>query len=107
MITDFPEFFHLFKEKKYTYNTIEQNNRNPLLFSYNFSDGLKTGYTEDSGFSLAATASKDNKRLILILSGMDSTKERKKEINDDDDEIKVIIKLIIIIMMMIIIMVTI
>ncbi len=79
IISDFPEFFHLFKEKKYNYNSIEQNNRNPLLFSYNISDGLKTGYTEESGFSLAATAKKDSKRLILILSGMNSARERKKE----------------------------
>ena len=79
IIKDFPEFFHMFKEKEYTYNNIEQNNRNPLLFSYNFSDGLKTGYTEDSGYSLAATAKKNNKRVILILSGMESKKERKKE----------------------------
>ena len=79
IIKDFPEFFHMFKEKEYTYNNIEQNNRNPLLFSYNFSDGLKTGYTEDSGYSFAATAKKNDKRVILILSGMESKKERKKE----------------------------
>ncbi len=79
IIADFPEFFHLFKDKKYTYNKIEQSNRNPLLFSYNFSDGLKTGYTEESGFSLAATAKKQSKRLILILSGMESARDRKNE----------------------------
>ena len=79
VIKDFPEFFHYFKEKEYTYNDISQNNRNPLLYSYNYSDGLKTGYTEDSGFSLAATAKKGNKRLVLILSGMESMKERKDE----------------------------
>ena len=79
IIKNFPEFFHLFKEKNFTYNNISQNNRNPLLFSYNFADGLKTGYTEDSGYSLAATAIKNNRRLILIISGLESEKERKKE----------------------------
>ena len=79
VIKDFPEFFHLFKEKNFIYNNISQNNRNPLLFSYNFADGLKTGYTEDSGFSLAATAIKNNRRLILIISGLESEKERKEE----------------------------
>ena len=79
IIADFPEFFHYFKEKEYSYNEISQNNRNPLLYSYKYSDGLKTGYTEDSGFSLSATAKKGNRRLILILSGMDSMKERKNE----------------------------
>ena len=40
VIKDFPEFFHLFKEKSFTYNDISQNNRNPLLYSYKFADGL-------------------------------------------------------------------
>ena len=79
IIQDFPEFFHLFKEKEFTYNNIKQNNRNPLLYSYQFSDGLKTGYTEESGFSLAATALKGDTRVIVILSGMNTMIERKKE----------------------------
>ncbi len=79
IIKDFPEFFHLFKEKSFTYNNISQNNRNPLLFSYKFADGLKTGYTEASGYSLAATALKNKRRLILIVSGLNSEKERRQE----------------------------
>ena len=50
-----------------------------MLYSYKFSDGLKTGYTEDSGFSLAATAEKSGRRLIAVLSGMESVKERNDE----------------------------
>ncbi len=69
----------MFKEKEFTFNNIKQGNRNPLLYSYQFSDGLKTGYTEASGFSLAATAEKSGRRLIAVLSGMDSVKERKDE----------------------------
>ncbi len=79
IIEDFPEFFSMFKDKEYTYNNIKQTNRNPLLYSYKFSDGLKTGYTEESGFSLAATADKSGRRLIAILSGMESARERKEE----------------------------
>ena len=79
IINDFPTFFSMFKEKDFTFNSIKQGNRNPLLYSYKFSDGLKTGYTEDSGFSLAATAEKSGRRLIAVLSGMDSVKERKDE----------------------------
>ena len=70
---------NLLKEKDFTFNSIKQGNRNPLLYSYKFSDGLKTGYTQDSGFSLAATAEKSGRRLIAVLSGMDSVKERKDE----------------------------
>ncbi len=79
IIEDFPEFFSLFKQKEYTFNNIKQSNRNPLLYSYKFADGLKTGYTEISGFSLAATAIRAKRRLITVLSGMDSLKERKEE----------------------------
>ena len=79
IITDFPTFFNMFKEKEFTFNNIKQGNRNPLLYSYKFSDGLKTGYTEDSGFSLAATAEKSGRRLIAVLSGMESVKERNDE----------------------------
>ena len=79
IIKDFPEFFHLFKEKSFKYNNISQNNRNPLLYSYKFADGLKTGYTEASGYSLAATAYKNKRRLILIVSGLKNEKERKEE----------------------------
>jgi len=79
IIKDFPEFFHYFKEKSFTYNNISQNNRNPLLFSYKFADGLKTGYTDASGYSLAATALKNNRRLILVVSGLNSEIERKQE----------------------------
>ncbi len=79
IIHDFPAFFNMFKEKEFTFNNIKQGNRNPLLYSYKFSDGLKTGYTEASGFSLAATAEKSGQRLIAVLSGMESVKERKDE----------------------------
>ena len=79
IIQDFPSFFSMFKAKEFTFNNIKQGNRNPLLYSYKFSDGLKTGYTEDSGFSLAATAEKSGRRLISVLSGMESVKERKDE----------------------------
>ena len=79
IIKDFPQFFHIFKEKVYSYNNISQNNRNPLLFSYSFADGLKTGYTEASGYSLTATAKKKERRLILVVSGLNSEKERKEE----------------------------
>ena len=79
LIQNFPNFFSIFKEKEYTYNNIKQNNRNPLLYSYQFADGLKTGYTDISRYSLTSTAIKGNRRLIAVLSGMESIKERKEE----------------------------
>tara|TARA_A100001011_G_scaffold388784_1_gene469094 strand:- start:1455 stop:2627 length:1173 start_codon:yes stop_codon:yes gene_type:complete len=79
IIDTFPSFLNMFKEKEFTFNNIKQGNRNPLLYSYKYSDGLKTGYTDESGFSLAATALKSGRRLITVLSGMDSVKERRDE----------------------------
>ena len=78
-MNNFPNFYSLFKEKEFTYNNIKQSNRNPLLYSYKYADGLKTGYTDISGYSLASTAIKGNRRLIAVLSGMDNVKVRKDE----------------------------
>ena len=43
LIKNFPEFIHLFNEKIFKYNNIKQSNRNPLLYTVNGADGLKTG----------------------------------------------------------------
>ena len=54
-IEDFPELYHYYSEKEFTYNDIKQMNRNPLLFSSLSSDGLKTGHTSLGGYGLVAT----------------------------------------------------
>ena len=79
LITDFPEYYHLFSQKEYTHNGIKQGNRNPLLYSMPAADGLKTGHTEEAGFSLTASAQKDNRRLIGVMTGLKSNKERSEE----------------------------
>ena len=79
IISEFPEFYHLFSEKNFTYNNIRQGNRNPLLYSMSNADGLKTGHTEEAGFSLTASAHKDGRRLIEVMTGMSSNKERSEE----------------------------
>ncbi len=78
-IEDFPELYKLYSEKEYTYNKIRQINRNPLLFSDNFTDGLKTGHTSLGGYGLAASSIKNNRRLILIINGLETNKNRKFE----------------------------
>ena len=77
-IEDFPEFFHYYSEKEFTYSGIKQLNRNPLLFTELNSDGLKTGHTSLGGYGLVATV-KNDRRLILVLNGLNSSKERAKE----------------------------
>lgn len=79
IIRDFPEYYHIFSERYFTYNNIRQGNRNPLLYSMIDADGLKTGHTEEAGFSLTASAKKGDRRLIEVMTGMNSNKERSEE----------------------------
>ena len=79
LIENFGEFYHLFSQKEFTHNGIKQGNRNPLLYSMESADGLKTGHTDEAGFCLAASAIKNSRRLIGVMSGMNSNKERSEE----------------------------
>ena len=80
IIRDFPQFYSIFKEKNFTYNGIRQGNRNPLLYTYTGSDGLKTGHTKASGYGLAASASRDGRRIIVVANGMGNVNERAREV---------------------------
>jgi len=80
IISDFPQFYSIFQEKYFTYNGIKQGNRNPLLYTYTGSDGLKTGHTKASGYGLTASASRDGRRIIAVLNGMGNVNERAREV---------------------------
>ncbi len=79
IISEFPELYHYFSQKEFVYNNIKQGNRNPLLYTMKGADGLKTGHTEEAGFCLAAAATKGDRRLIEVMSGMSSNRERSEE----------------------------
>jgi len=81
LTTDFPELYSMFAEREYLYKDFNKNkyNRNPLLGRFPGADGLKTGHTEESGYGLAASAERDGRRLVLIMSGMASKNERMRE----------------------------
>ncbi len=79
IISDFPRFYPIFSEKTFTYNNIKQDNRNPLLWTTQGADGLKTGHTEDGGFGLTASVKRGDRRLIMVVNGMDKMKERWEE----------------------------
>jgi len=85
LIKDFPNFYHYFSEKSFTWNGIFQPNRNNLLGNNLGIDGLKTGKTSQSGYSMVVSSKKENIRLIGIVSGLSSrdsrTLEMKKLIN--------------------------
>lgn len=76
---DYPEFYKYFAEKEFTWNKITQRNRNPLLAMDIGADGLKTGYTEDSGYALVGSVSRDGRRIFAALSGLTSDRERSEE----------------------------
>ena len=79
LIRDFPEFYPIFSQKTFAYHNIIQGNRNPLLYTMPDADGLKTGHTEEAGFGLAASAKRGNRRIIGVMNGMSSNKERSEE----------------------------
>ena len=78
-IMNFPVLYSIYAEKSYTFNNIKQGNRNPLLYDGSGSDGLKTGHTKAAGYGLTASVSKAGRRLVMVLNGMKSSRERKRE----------------------------
>lgn len=79
LIRDFPDYYTLFREKNFTYNKINQGNRNPLLYRDSGADGLKTGYTEASGYGLAASALRGERRVVLVVNGLPSVRVRSSD----------------------------
>ena len=79
IIEDFPENYKFFAETEFTYNNIKQQNRNPLLYRNIGADGLKTGHTGVGGYGLIGTALKDGRRVILVINGLKSEKDRAAE----------------------------
>jgi D-alanyl-D-alanine carboxypeptidase (penicillin-binding protein 5/6) len=80
LIRDFPDDYEVYKEKEFTYNGIRQYNRNSLLWDRSMNvDGVKTGHTEAGGYSLVASATRDNMRLISVVLGTNSKSARKQQ----------------------------
>lgn len=79
IIETYPDFYKLYGEPEFTWNKIRQRNRNPLLAMNIGADGLKTGYTKDAGYGLVASAVQDGLRLILVVNGLTSERERANE----------------------------
>ena len=75
----YPDFYPYFAEREFTWNKIRQQNRNPLLAMGIGADGLKTGETAEAGFNLVGSAVQDNLRLIVVVTGARSDKERADE----------------------------
>ncbi|OZB05951.1 MAG: D-alanyl-D-alanine carboxypeptidase [Idiomarina sp. 34-48-12] len=80
LIRDVPEEYSLYAEKSFTYNNIKQYNRNSLLWDRSMNvDGIKTGHTNEAGYSLVSSATEGDTRLIAVVMGTSSEQARKVE----------------------------
>ncbi len=79
LIHDFPDYYRWFSQKEFTYNKITQHNRNQLLWRDDSVDGVKTGFTDDAGYCLVASALRENMRLISVVMGTKSANARANE----------------------------
>lgn len=79
IIRTYPEYYHYFSEPDFTWNGIKQGNRNTLLEMGIGVDGLKTGHTESAGYGEVVSTTEGGRRLIAVLHGLTSLKERSEE----------------------------
>ncbi|MEJ6398542.1 D-alanyl-D-alanine carboxypeptidase family protein [Yoonia sp. 208BN28-4] len=82
MITDYPTFYPLFAEAEFDYDgehPANTRNRNPLLGLGIGADGLKTGHTQEAGYGLVGSAKQGDRRVIFVITGLQSTQARAEE----------------------------
>jgi len=83
LIHDFPEEYKIYAIKDFEWNGIKQHNRNTLLWRDETVDGIKTGHTSEAGFCLATSAKRGDQRLVAVVMGAPSEKQRA----DDNQEL--------------------
>jgi serine-type D-Ala-D-Ala carboxypeptidase (penicillin-binding protein 5/6) len=79
LIKEFPDYYRWFSQKEFTFNKITQQNRNKLLSRDESVDGVKTGFTDDAGYCLVASALREDMRLISVVMGAKSTNARANQ----------------------------
>lgn len=79
IVTRFPEQYKTFSETEFTWDNIPQTNRNPLLGRGLGADGLKTGHTEEAGYGLVASAQRDGRRIVVVVTGLATKEDRLHE----------------------------
>ena len=79
LITKFPEYYPYFSQKSFAWDGVEQKNRNPLLNLGIGADGLKTGHTNEAGFGLVGSAKQGNRRIIFMITGLETKGARASE----------------------------
>lgn len=76
---EYPEYYKYYSQPQFTWNKILQRNRNPLLTMDIGADGMKTGYTEESGYAIVGSINRDGRRLIVAMSGLPDQRARAEE----------------------------
>jgi D-alanyl-D-alanine carboxypeptidase (penicillin-binding protein 5/6) len=79
IVQTYPDYYKYYSEREFTWNKIRQYNRNPLLAMNIGADGLKTGFTKEAGYGLVGSAVQNGLRLIVVVNGLRSEKERADE----------------------------
>ncbi len=79
IIEVFPQYYKYYGIREFTWNNIKQQNRNPLLGKYRGADGVKTGYIRDSGYGMIGSAEREGRRLIVVVGGMKTRRDRAQE----------------------------
>ena len=80
LIYGYPEYYHYFGQKEFKYREkFTFRNRNPLIFAEIGVDGLTTGFVKESGYGLVASGTRGNQRLLVVIDGLESAKDREAE----------------------------
>nr|WP_229428739.1 D-alanyl-D-alanine carboxypeptidase family protein [Microvirga pudoricolor] len=79
VIETYPDYYKLYGEREFTWNKIRQQNRNPLLAMDIGADGLKTGNIDESGYGLIGSAVQNGQRLIVVVNGLKTARDRANE----------------------------
>ena len=82
LIEDYPQYYPMFSQREFLFDgRAPQNktNRNPLLGLGIGADGLKTGHTEEAGYGLVGSAKQGDRRVVFVLSGLESAAARAQE----------------------------
>jgi D-alanyl-D-alanine carboxypeptidase (penicillin-binding protein 5/6) len=80
LIEVFPDQYKYYSQPEFTWNNIRQRNRNPLLGNYPGADGVKTGFISESGYSMIGSAEREGRRLVVVVAGLKSAREREEEV---------------------------
>jgi D-alanyl-D-alanine carboxypeptidase len=76
---DFPDYYHYFQTAEFTWDNERVRNHNHLLTDVDGVDGIKTGFTNASGFNIASSAQRDGRRIVVVVMGGDTAAERDEE----------------------------